>query len=393
MKKIFLLLSALMLLGTGLMAQTAEELDRSRDRSKYANDSFKDGETYTVTTPYETVTVAPVKGKKVKNIILMIGDGMGVEQVSCGWVLNGGHLNMDNMQACGYSRTWTYDKLVTDSGAGGTSIACGVKTKYARIGQDAEGNPVKSVLHYAQDKGMKTGLAVTCRINDCTPVDFIAHAVNRKDEPALAAEYVNCGVDWISGGGIEFWRNREDGRDLVKEMVDKGYTFIDDPKDIQGLTKGPVVGLFAPLEMEPALDRGPVLEDCATKAIELLDNKKGFFLMIEGSSIDDWCHRHKIGYAMEELFDFDRTIGKVLKWAEQDGETLVVVLADHATGGLTLIKGSIEERTVNVHFSTKGHNGIMVPVFAYGPRSEDFIGVYENAEIGRRIRNIILKKK
>ena len=145
--------------------------------------------------------------------------------------------------------------------------------------------------------------------------------------------------------------------------------------------------------MDPALDRGPVLEDCATKAIELLDNKKGFFLMIEGSSIDDWCHRHKVGYSMEELFDFDRTIGKVLKWAEQDGETLVIVTADHATGGLTLIKGSIDERTVNVHFSTKGHNGIIVPVFAYGPHAEDFIGVYENAEIGRRIRNIILKKK
>ena len=393
MKKTLLFIIGILLLGAGLRAQTAEELDTSRDRSKYANDSFIDGETYTVTTPYETVTVAPVKGKKVKNVILMIGDGMGVEQVSAGWVLNGGHLNMDNMPVSGYARTWTVDKLVTDSGAAGTSIACGVKTKYAHLGLDADGNPVESVLRDAQSKGMKTGLAVTCRLNDCTPVDFFAHAVNRKDEPALAAAYVDSGIDWISGGGSQFWRGREDGRDLVQEMIDKGYTYVDDPKQVLSIEKGPVVGLFAPLEMEPALDRGPVLEDCATKAIELLDNKKGFFLMIEGSSIDDWCHRHKIGYAMEELFDFDRTIGKVLKWAEQDGETLVVVLADHATGGLTLIKGSIEERTVNVHFSTKGHNGIMVPVFAYGPRSEDFMGVYENAAVGQKIRNIILKKK
>ena len=103
MKKTLLFIIGILLLGAGLRAQTAEELDTSRDRSKYANDSFIDGETYTVTTPYETVTVAPVKGKKVKNVILMIGDGMGVEQVSAGWVLNGGHLNMDNMPVSGHS--------------------------------------------------------------------------------------------------------------------------------------------------------------------------------------------------------------------------------------------------------------------------------------------------
>ena len=150
-----------------------------------------------------------------------------------------------------------------------------------------------------------------------------------------------------------------------------------------------MLGLFAPLEMEPALDRGPVLEDCAMKAIELLDNKKGFFLMIEGSSIDDWGHRQKVGYMAEELFDFDRTVGKVLKWAEQDGHTLVVVTADHATGGLTLIDGSLENRTVKVHFSTKGHNGILVPIFAYGPQAERFTGVHENEEVGQILSSLM----
>ena len=153
--------------------------------------------------------------------------------------------------------------------------------------------------------------------------------------------------------------------------------------------EGRVLGLFASLEMEPSLDRGPVLEDCAMKAIELLDNKKGFFLMIEGSSIDDWGHRQKVGYMAEELFDFDRTIGKVLEWAEKDGHTLVVVTADHATGGLTLIDGNLQERNVKVHFSTKGHNGILVPVFAYGPHAEEFVGVHENAEIGEILRRLM----
>ena len=382
-----------LLLGIGAWAQTPEELDTSRDRSKYANDQFGDNDKYTVTTPYETVTVAPVKGKKIKNVIVMIGDGMGLEQISTGWVLNGGRLNLDNFPVAGYSRTWATDRLITDSSAGGTSIACGVKTKYGYIGLDEEGRPVESLLHYAQSKGMKTGVAVTCRINDSTPADFVCHSESRKYEADLAAQYVDSGVDWLSGGGLRFWRNRGDGRDLTEEMTAKGYTFIDNPEQIGALSKGPVVALFADLEMAPALDRGPVLEDCAMKAIELLDNKKGFFLMIEGSSIDDWCHRQKIGYAMEELFDFDRTVGKVLRWAEQDGQTLVIVTADHATGGLTLIKGNLEERSVKVHFSTKGHNGIVVPVFAYGPHAEDFMGVYENAALSNKIRNLMKKIK
>jgi alkaline phosphatase len=121
----------------------------------------------------------------------------------------------------------------------------------------------------------------------------------------------------------------------------------------------------------------------------MLDNKKGFFLMVEGSQIDDWCHRNKVGYMCEELFDFDKVIGAVLEWAEKDGHTLVLVTADHNTGGLTLLKGSLEERTVKVHFSTSGHDGIVVPVFAYGPHAEDFEGVMENSEVGEKVRQLL----
>ena len=364
--------------------------DISRNRSKYADNQFSDDEQYTVAEPYQTVSVKPVPAdNSIKNVIVMIGDGMGVEQVSCGWVLNGGHLNLDNFPVTGYSRTYATNRLITDSCAGGSAIATGVKTQYYYMGVDAEGNPVPSVLHDAQKKGMKTGVAVTCRINDATPLDFVGHSLDRDDEEVNAAQYVNSGVDFLAGGGMQFWRNRSDGRDLVKEMTDQGYIFVDSRERLNQVQKGRVLGLFAPLEMEPALDRGPVLEDCATKALELLDNEKGFFLMIEGSSIDDWCHRQKVGYMAEELFDFDRTIGKVLQWAEKDAHTLVVVTADHATGGLTLLGGSLEERTVKVNFSTKGHNGILVPVFAYGPHAEEFSGVYENAELAARIRRLM----
>ena len=383
-KRLFVLLAA-----SFCTLVSAQTVDQGRDLSKYADDKFSIDDQYQVSVPYQTVTVSPVKNRRIKNVIVMIGDGMGLEQVSVGWVLNGGHLNMDNCPVTGFSRTYTVDSLITDSCAGGSALATGVKTRYGFMACDPDGNPVPSLLHDAQRKGKRTGVAVTCRINDATPIDFVGHSIDRHDEAGIAAQYVDSGVDFLTGSGIRFWQNREDGRDLVQEMKDRDYTFVDNLEDLHKVKEGKVLGLFAPLEMEPALDRGPVLEDCAMKAIELLDNRKGFFLMIEGSSIDDWCHKKKVGYMAEELFDFDRTIGKVLEWAEKDGHTLVIVTADHATGGLTLLDGSLPDRSVKVNFSTKGHNGILVPVYAYGPGAEKFVGIHENAEIGQIIRALL----
>ena len=365
------------------------QTDTGRDLSKYADDKFRDDDKYHVETPYQTVSVQQPKSKKIKNIIVMIGDGMCMEAVTVGWTLNGGHLNMDNFPVAGYSRTYCADRLITDSCAGGSAIAGGEKTKYGYIGQDVDGNPFKTLLHRAREKGMRTGVAVTCRINDATPADFVCHAPDRDLEAEIAAQFVDSGVDFITGGGRKFWDQREDGRNLIEEMKAKGYTFVDTQEDLMKVKEGPLVGLFAPLDMDPVLDRGPVLPNCTDKALELLDNKKGFFLMIEGSQIDDWAHRNKVGHMAEELFDFDKCIGKVLEFAEKDGHTLVIVTADHGTGGVTLVGGSLEERAVKVHFSTKGHHGIVVPVFAYGPHAEDFVGVYENAELSQKIFKLL----
>ena len=371
-------------------AAFAQNVDQGRDLSKYADDSFGEDDKYHVETPYQTVTVSQVRSNaKIKNVIVLIGDGMGLEQISTGWTLNGGHLNMDNFKYVGYSRTYATDRLVTDSSAGGTGVSCGIKTKYGYIGVDENANPVPSLLHYAQSLGKKTGVTVTCRINDATPADFVCHSTDRHEEEQIASQYIGCGVDFLSGGGLKFWKERSDGRDLVEEMKKDGYTFIDDLDGVRSFKGDKFLGLFAPLDMDPVLDRGPILRETANKAIEVLDNKKGFFLMIEGSQIDDWAHRNKVGYMAEELFEFDKIIGDVLQFAEKDGHTLVIVTADHATGGLTLIDGSLENREVKVHFSTKGHNGIVVPIFAYGPHAEDFVGVYENAELSRRIHALM----
>ncbi len=369
-------------------AQTPQELDR--DQSKYATYSFSKDDKYTVDTPYQTVHVKQPKGKKIKNVIFMIGDGMGLNQISVGWVANGGALNLDNMPVAGYSRTNCVDRLVTDSPAGGAALATGVKTKYGYIALDPDENPVESNLQWAKRvKGMKTGVAVTCRINDATPADFCVSGPTRKDEEGLAAKYLDANVDFISGGGTHFWNQRSDGRNLIEEMKAKGYTYVDRLEDIAGAEGDKFLGLYDEYDLKPALDRGPILMESTLKAIQMLDNKKGFFLMVEGSQVDDWCHRNKVGFMCEELFDFDKVIGAVLQWAEKDGQTLVVVTADHNTGGLSLLKGSIEERTVKVHFGTKGHDGIYVPVFAYGPGAEAFAGVHDNAEIGQIVRKLM----
>ena len=194
---------------------SAQVVDQGRDLSKYADDKFRIDDQYQVLDPYPTVRVAPVRGKKIKNVIVMIGDGMGVEQVSVGWVLNGGHLNMDNCPVTGFSRTYATDELITDSCAGGSALATGVKTRYGYMATDPDGRPVASLLYDAQQKGMKTGVAVTCRINDATPIDFVGHSTDRHDEAGIAAQYVDSGVDFLTGGGRQFWQDRADGRDLV----------------------------------------------------------------------------------------------------------------------------------------------------------------------------------
>lgn len=385
--KRLLIVSALLLSSAAVFAQVVD--DGSRDRSKYANDTFRDDDRYTVAEPYRTVSVGQPKGKKVKNIIFMIGDGMGLEQISTAWVLNGGHLNFDNMVYTGFSRTYAVDKLITDSCQGGTGLSTGTKTKYGYIAVDPEGNPISSSLALAQEKGKKTGVAVTCRVNDATPADFCCHSTDRGQEEEIAAQYLDAGLDFLCGGGVQFWTERKDGRNIVEEMKSKGYTFAATQEEMVSAEGDKILALLAPTEMPAALDRGDYLEKAAMKAIETLDNKKGFFLMIEGSCIDDWCHKNKVGYMAEELFDFDRTLGKVLEWAEKDGETLVIVTADHSTGGITLVGGDLQNRSVKVHFSTKGHNGILVPVFAYGPHASDFVGVHENAEVGQLVKKLL----
>ncbi len=362
----------------------------SRDKSRYAVNNFENDDLYTAVQTYEPVSVSQPKGRKVKNVILMIGDGMGLEQLSTAWIVNNRHLNItDNFPYVGLQWTYSANKLVTDSAAAGTALATGSKTNNGMIATFPDGQPLETLSEYAKSKGMKTGTSVVCRVCDATPAVFSTHHENRDSLYNIMAQFVDSGLDFLFGGGLKWWENRPDGRDLTAEAEAKGYTVVKDMESLKAVEEGPVIALTAYTELPPALDRGDEHQESVKKALELLDNKKGFFLMVEGSCIDDWCHANKVGYAVEEILDFDRTVGVVLEWAAQHGETLVIVTADHSTGGMTLLGGKVADQSVAVNYANTGHNGVALPVYAWGPGAEEFVGIYENAGLSQKIKKIL----
>lgn len=347
-------------------------------------------QTYVMDSPYDVKKIAPPSGKKVKNVILMIGDGMSLAHVYSAWTANRGKLWLDNCQYTGLSKTYCVDKLITDSGAGGTALATGYKTKYHSVGVDSKGNPVESLAVLANRKGLSSGIVATCRLWDATPADFCCHNVDRDREEEIVADYVNCGVDYVFGGGAKLFENRKDGRNIFDELEKKGYQVVRSWNELVNIEKGKVFCVTDSVDTPVPAVRGDLLADASLKGIELLENNpNGFFMMIEGSQLDDYGHFNDLDMLMQEVHDFDRTIGDIFKWAAKDGETLVVVTADHETGGLTLLDGDIAEGRIVCNFSTGGHSGAMVPVYAFGPGSENFSGIYENTDVFLKISNLL----
>ena len=346
---------------------------------------------YQTSRTYDIVSVAePAQDAEVRNIIFMIGDGMGLEQVSCAWVLNHGKLNLDNFPVTGISRTYCTNELITDSGAGGTALAVGQKTAYSHVGVAADGTELPSLLVKAHELGKKTGTVVTCHFADATPCDFCCHNEERYEQEDLIADYVDCGVDYVAGGGLDwFTTKRTDGRDITVELSEAGYNVALDEAALMGAGL-PAFGILSPDNLPVAAERGDLFRRMVRRGIDLLSaDGNGFVMMIEGSCIDDWLHGNDIGLAMEELLDFDRTIGDVLEWAAADGHTLVVVTADHNTGSLTLQDGDLAEGRIGVAFRNDSHNGIAVPVYAWGPGSRAFTGIKENADWGKLIASFV----
>ena len=347
-------------------------------------------QTYVFDKPYKVEKIAPPKGKKVKNVILMIGDGMSLAHMYTAWTANRGQLWLENAQYTGLSKTWCTNRLVCDSGSGGTALATGQKTCYHAVGTDPQGNPLTTLCDLAKAKGKSAGIAVTCRLWDATPCDFSCHNLDRDKEQELIGDYPTSGLDYAFGGGAKYFTNRADGRDIFKELEANGYHVSRTWDDLAAWKSGKVFAV--PYDVDTPLpdERGDLLARASLKGIELLNqNRNGFFMMVEGSQLDDYGHFNQLDLLMKETLDFDQTIGKVMKWAAQDGETLVVVTADHETGGLTLVDGNKDEGKVTCCFSTKSHSGVMVPVYAFGPGSEQFSGIMENTDIFKKIKALM----
>ncbi|WP_329904723.1 alkaline phosphatase [Porphyromonas pogonae] len=346
--------------------------------------------TVTLEKTYEPVKVMPIKGSKVKNVVFMIGDGMSLAHVYTLWVANKGRLNLENAQTIGLSKTYCTDKLITDSGASGTAMATGHKTKYHMVGTDPDGKELKSITTYAREKGLSSGVISVCRLYDATPAAYCCHNVDREDYYDIAKDYLDCNVDFILGGGANYFNKRPDKRDIIKEMRAKGYQTPMKWDDVAAIKSGKVFAVLDTVDIPEPKIRKDVLAKASVKAMDLLSaNKKGFFLMVEGSQIDDYGHSNDLDMLMQEMADFDRTIGAVMKWAEKNGETLVVVTADHETGGLTLVGGDLQKGEIKGKFSTGGHSGVMVPVYVYGPGAEEFSGIYENTALFDKIKKVL----
>ena len=193
------------------------------------------------------------------------------------------------------------------------------------------------------------------------------------------------------GGGYDHFAHREDGQNLIEKLKENGYIVERDISDIKKVRKGKLAGFTAPAHNGRLEERGQMLEVATETALKILDrNRKGFFLMVEGSQIDWGGHAGSTTYVVEDMLDFDKTIGKVLKFAARDGETLVIVTADHETGGLALVNGDFNRGAVVGEFATQGHTGVMVPVFAYGPGAENFTGIMDNTDINKRMEELLI---
>ncbi len=321
----------------------------------------------------------------------MIGDGMGLSQITAASIASGGNLNISRCQHIGLQKVYASDKLVPSSGSTTTAMICGVKTKYAHIGVDHDGNSVTSVPEIIKQEGFANGIVSTSFITDATTACFFAHNPDRYAQEEMALELHNSSLDVVIGGGRRHFNAREDSLNLLDSLSKYGFQVFDNLADAQQINQGKLACFtdeFTPPKI--AEGRGDMLSKSAMLAIRLLEkNEKGFFLLVEGAQIDWACHEYDAGYMLEEMLDFDEAVGTVLDYAKNNGNTLVVILGDHETGGYAVTGGDEASGEVVGRFITSNHSAVMIPVFAYGPGADQFTGVYENTELFHKFLNYL----
>jgi alkaline phosphatase len=346
------------------------------------------------------IFIAPfLYAAQAKNVILFVGDGMGQAHVLAARVFAcgpEGRLNMERLEYFGYVTTYPNGSLITDSAAAGTAIATGQKTRNKIIGQGEHGQEYKTILELARQMGKATGLVTTTEITNATPAAFAAHEADRGEEKAIALDYLNgAQPDVLLGGGAWVWTPS-----LLEKARKLGYTIVFTKKelntlDLTGVKK--LLGLFAHSNMAFSGERGtqePSLKEMTLRAIEILQrDPEGFFLMVEGGRIDHAGHNNDLKRLIQEILDFDESIGAARAGLANLRETLLLVTADHETGGLAIVgpDGHFPSKgeTVEARWATKNHTGLDVPIWAEGPVAEAVKGRMDNTEVFRLIKKAL----
>ena len=234
-------------------------------------------------------------------------------------------------------------------------------------------------------------MVATSAITHATPAAFVAHVASRNDSAAIDSQFVGSGIDIFIGGGRNHFELYEDSINYSDSLRNEGYKIVYDLESVNPRNNTKTGCFLANGHLPPVLlGRGEYLSEATILALEKLSqNKKGFFIMIEGSQIDWGGHANNLEYITSEMIDFDKAVGQALKFADNHPGTLVIVTADHETGGLALVDGEFTSGKVSGTFGTTSHTGVMVPVFAYGPGAEEFSGIYENTEIYHKMMRLL----
>ena len=341
---------------------------------------------------HSQVRARPIE--KPKNVILMIGDGMGLSQITAAYYDNDMDLALTRFPIVGFHKTTASNNLVTDSAAGATAFACGVKTYNSSIGMDQDTLPCRSIVQELKELGYAAGIVVTSTITHATPAAFFANVPLRIMYEDIALQLLERDVDFIVGGGKKYFSERKDGQDLLSDFVRKNYMVSDYQQTaLSRLPVNPFKNFLyftasqQPLPASAGRNYLPYASDKAAKFLES-HSDQGFFLLIEGSQIDWGGHGNDYNMMLTELLDFDKAVALMLKYAMESENTLLVVTADHETGGLSLNSGK-KPGKLEPTFTTNGHTGTMVPVFAYGPSAELFSGIYDNTAIYFKIKKAL----
>jgi len=327
-----------------------------------------------------------------KNIILLIGDGMGLNYVSAD-VLKYNSSPFKKFSTIGLAITKSIDDLITDSAAAATAIATGYRTKNRYISVDTSYNKLYTIFEHAEKLGLSTGVVVTDAVVGATPAAFVTHHYSRSEKREIAKQFLDIDIDVVIGGGAKYFlladsRHSDDAEiNLVDGLKSNGYNLYYDYEELsESINSDKVFALLADDGLPEADKRDYSLGELTSLALKnLAANEKGFLLVIEGSQIDWAGHDEDVDYLLSEMDDFSAALQVALQFAEKEGNTLVVVTSDHETGGMAVTQGSFDGDNLRIEFINSHHTAGFVGVFAYGPGEKIFGGIYDNHLVGRKL--------